>query len=899
MAKFDTFVGREKELALIDAWAERPDSVHLILIGGDGGIGKSFLVQKVANEYRKRAGFVVDFYDLAEQPPGHLREALHMAESLGWEHFPEFQAQVRDLASGRYEIDDPILGDLEEKALNTSVAELKQLLQHRKLIRITDTLDAAVPGRAQELGLLRSAKELGSVLAIAAGRAAHRHLHSFIEALGEENVTYLELSSFDPVETGEFFDEVDRNGFIPDDMRQKLHLLTGGRPVLLSLAVEWLYRNVPLPEIAGLSLKAFEAMPEPELQALRDRFEFELVDRVRGLKSPLDRAILCMAHVNRRSDARVLSALLDVPLPNAEDLVAQLADHSFVKYNPATQSCLLHDEMKVLVNQHAWAYVDPTGEVRRKLTRKAISGYYQPRLQQLARQIRAQADSERGPVRRANISAEEWEQWWLEAECLHYQLTLSEAEGLAYFTDRFLEAQRNNHLVRIQFLLSEMEIAGHTDIRDTVELRRADTFRMSGQVDLAEALCRSALEKETLSLDNRISAHVTLGWIAASSEAEEALRHFETALSLAQKKDDSRLIGTLYNNLGRVYRLAGQLDQAVQYFQQAIAYSTRAENWPLVASARNNLAFVYRLRGNLSEADATCRVALAQRKKIGIERDLAYSYLTKAEIDRDKGDLESAERYTKLALRSFDKVGERRGQVMAYLSLANVHRHLNQYERAETYLDEGIALLRQINDDSLLASLYSVYGREQRDRARHLHEFSSGDSLQQVGPLFERAQEYLGKGVELAERYGDRWLLTRTRFELALTYFMCQARSDEEIAGLLEQVWDGAARLKDNLIQGYVHELRARLALKRNRYALSAEHFGLAAQLITRHPGREADRFFDRISELLLYEQPSSEAATTLARGILDAIADSAHSQPLQSLLILCQQVLDLQAIGG
>lgn len=105
--------------------------------------------------------------------------------------------------------------------------------------------------------------------------------------------------------------------------------------------------------------------------------------------------------------------------------------------------------------------MDPTGDVRSKLARKVIASYYEPRIDELALLTRAQLESDRGPVRRTTIGGVEWEQWRLEAECLHYYLQVNMEEGSSYFKDRFKEAQRNNHLMRMQFLLSEIGVAGH------------------------------------------------------------------------------------------------------------------------------------------------------------------------------------------------------------------------------------------------------------------------------------------------------------------------------------------------------------------------------------------------------------------------------------------------------
>jgi len=291
-----------------------------------------------------------------------------------------------------------------------------------------------------------------------------------------------------------------------------------------------------------------------------------------------------------------------------------------------------------------------------------------------------------------------------------------------------------------------------------------------------------------------------------------------------------------------------------------------------------------------------CRVALAQRKRLGVERDLAYSYLTKGEIDRDRGDLESSERYTKLALRNFDKVSEVRGQIMAYRSLANIRRHMEQYEEAGTYLDRGITLAKQIQDEPLLSSLLSVYGRQQRDRAVYLQETGDDSTPEAIKEFFESAEEYLERSLHLAEQYGDQWMIARSQFELALAYFLSTSRPDDYVIQLLDQVWEGASRLKYVLLQGYIEENRGEVAQRQQDYATAARHYGLAAQLIAQLRGREPERFFDRLGDRLLDTSLAPDAVQALARGILNVIQDAAASESLQSPQMLCQQILDMQA---
>jgi tetratricopeptide (TPR) repeat protein len=896
MAKFDVFVGREKELALIDEWADRWGTLHVVAVQGDGGVGKTWLLLEVLRRYRDRDDVVALYFDSAEHPFSLQYQMMFLVQHLNPESFPRFLEKIENLTHDYYNL--PVLEAQarELEVLQIGIREINQVLEKRRLIFLVDTLE--VWGTELDREINEYTRQFSNALLVSAGRNVREDaMPQFERDFGPQNVTYVELGNFDRVESTSFFNIVDAEGLISPGTRAKLHFLTDGRPILLSLSAEWLSRQVPLPEIAGLSLEELSTLPEAELGDLREQFEFELVDRVRGLKGPLDRAVLYMAHISRRIDAQVLAALLDVQMPDAQELMQQLADLSFIKHNPVTGNCMLHDEMKNLINRHAWPYVDPTGDVRRKLARKVITSYYEPRISELALLLRAQLGPDKGPVRRATIGGTEWEQWRLEAECLHYHLQVDEQDGIAYFDERFAEAQRNNHLMRMQFLLGEMEVTGHKDIRDTLELRKAEALRLRGKAKQAAAICRDVLAREDLSLDNRVSAHNLLGLIAVSTDPEQARKEYELALQLAQEGDNARVMGVLHNNLGQLYRLTSHLDQAVKHFQRATEYSKRVDNRPLVASATNNLAYIHRLRGNLSQADVLCRVAMAQRKRMGLERDLAYSYLTKGEIDRDRGDLESAERYTKLALRSFDKVSEFRGQIMAYSSLANIRRHMEQYEEAGTYLERGITLAEEIQDEPLLAGLLSVYGRQQRDRAVFLQEVSGDETPEGIKAFFDSAEEYLERSLDLAGRYGDQWLIARGQFELALAYFLSASRPDDDVIDMLDEVWANVSQLDDRLLQGYVEEMRGEIAQRQYDYATAARYYGLAAQFIAERRGREPERFFDRLSDRLLNPGLPGEATRTLARGILDVIEEpGATDAPgsLQSLKMLCRQVLEL-----
>jgi len=888
MNKFEIFVGRKPELALIDRQAGNWHTSHLIAIHGDGGVGKSALLRQVLRRYQEHDDFLVVYWDYAEHHRTGLPQIATLYHQSGISE-ARFLDALAELNRYAYDWVPDQVERKEAELYDLAVEELHTYLGHRRLIYLADTTEAMLTSTER---IDRFMRQLPNTLLIMAGRDIKTRKQASLDAIyGPDNVTLLELDPFDRIESNEFFSAVDPEGEIDADMRAKLHLLTAGRPILLILAAEWLSRDMPMPEIIERSPDELLALSADAIRDLRERFEFELVDRVRRLGELLDRAVLYMACINRRHNAEILSTLLDIPSAQAETLLDALSRLPFVKYNPTTASCMLHDEMKNLINRHAWTYIDPTFEVRRRLARQVIEAYYEPHIRQLETQNRARLALTKGPVQRAIIDEAEWEQWRLEAECLYYRLQLDAQEGLAYFDDRFADALHGNHLMRMRFLLEEMENAGYAGMGDRVELRRAESLRLQRRPQEARRICKRMLERRDTLPINRLSAHNTLGLIAMNSNPAEAIYEFKAALRIARKEGLTREIGALYNNLGQTYSRTSELDRAIEHFRQAIKHGKEENNLALVASATNNLAYVYRLQGDLGRADALCRSALATRQRLGAERGLAYSYLTKGEIDRDRGDLEGAERYTKLALRSFDKLDEVSGQIMAYRSLANIRRHMEQYEDTEAYLDRALELAGQIGDESLLADVLNVYGREQRDRAVYLQQI--GGAAEEIAAFYTRAERYLKRSLELAAKYGDQWLIVRGEFEVALTHFLGRLAAEDEIGSRLDEIWDKATQLKYTLLQGYIEETRGEIAERRGDFVTAARHFGLAACLIAQKSGREPERFFDRLNDRLLNPKLPVEATRLLAQGILETIQGGRKNDALQALRLVCEHVLD------
>lgn len=909
------FVGRRNELINIRRWLDRPTG-GLVLITGVGGIGKTSLMQKIYEEYSSGDRFVVEYFDLAEQPVAMVNQAVHMVSSIGLENFPEFKLKINNLVIQSGEPNQTYEEQANE-VVDTCWQEVRAYLQTqgKKLLLLTDTFEIALKYDLYEERLKENYKkqvDIPGTCFVIAGRdksddvsVANEIYPMMQELFGEANILHIPLSGFDENEMTDFFAELDSHQMIPQQMREKLYLLTGGRPILLSLAAEWLQKNIPLPVMVEKGLQELRELVESEdtRKDLLDSFEFELVSRVRQLQTPLDIAILYMAHIDRRMDEKLLSILLDIDDDKSKEVMSNLLELSFVKefLGSLPVKCTLHDEMSVLVNKYAWEFLDISGEERKRLTRKVICEYYLPRISSIRQQKTGllQLDTQTTLLQNVRAREDDWERWLLEAETLYYSLKISKEDGYRYFDQVFYDKGARG--IRDQFLIDELKRAGAYD-EDKIALRHADDLRRRGQTKEARQICRTTLEKESLSVDDRVHGYTILGSIDSESSPFSAEDNFKKALELSESLNDQRVQAILHNNLGRLYRNTSRLVISIPHFKQALELANRSGNPEMRSTVRNNLAWTYRLNGNLEEADALCRLAITENRKLGRERPLAYAYLTKADIDRDRGVLQDAERHAKQALEIFSRLEDIEGKAQAYRTLANISRYLRNFEPALRYLKTGILLVEKSNSLPLLASLYQLYGRTVRHYATYLQERQESlpeelDNQYQPeqSDLFEDALLALQESINLANQVGNPWEVARSQIEIALiTMLRPGSYSEENLNSLLDQVWQTATELNDGLLKGYVYENRARIDLQNRKYLEAGHAFGKAACHIANRTGQETTRAFSRLHNVLLDDPLSNDQRDALARGILEQLSQQNYEDnpALVALMTMCEQIL-------
>jgi diguanylate cyclase (GGDEF)-like protein len=318
-----------------------------------------------------------------------------------------------------------------------------------------------------------------------------------------------------------------------------------------------------------------------------------------------------------------------------------------------------------------------------------------------------------------------------------------------------------------------------------------------------------------------IGAQVRFGlceanYIDGSGQTSQSASTVETALTLARKHNDPRLLaqalihrGSLRSLLGEqaaaltdfleaqrvytaaglrkeaeaglgdiaaAYRRMGDHDKALEYLRQGVAFAERQGDPGLLSVALLQTAFLHEDLGRHDEALAVQRRAIQVAAEHGLEYDVSAAHLAMASSLVNKGDFSGAETALATARIGFERLGDRSNEAMLQLLEGMVLagrgddvQALEHYDRATRAFDADPNLRYQVD-------LYA---------ARSLSHEALGD--------YRAAMDDLK-----LERTGRRKLNddARTQQSLLLQYQFDTARRDLENARLQSERRSQQQRLK-------------------------------------------------------------------------------------------------------
>jgi tetratricopeptide (TPR) repeat protein len=859
--EFPFFVDREDELGVVRQAISVAGKPQAVLIDGPGGIGKTQLLHKVREDYVSVPSFIVsevlDLYESGLRVPARWEHRVAGQIKEGTGAFADFWVQYRDLLELESRgVSAETLARARSRVDEAFIQGFNRVAAEKRIALLLDTLEEAQNVGALWPHLLSLMGQLDNVVWIVAGRRCELVRSDVVAKLRTQNVHWLPLEAFGQDAANAYFDEYFKRPSIVSldpEMREKIRLLTGGRPILIALAITWLENELPLPELEETSLDQLQKMEgAEEFDALTDKVKRALVRHLLTFGNTVDNVVLNMAWVERRFNADILNYLMGI---SEADVLKRLEGLPFVKVRPG-ENYVLHDEMRDMTVEYIWSTMDLDGTLRRGIDQKMAS-YYVQKIEELDARVNALKKEQKRAIESGDTQAElqafeklgegNRQRDVLETEKLFYNLRAGLDNGIEQFIAAYEWATTNYQISFRSMLWEEMQ---HFEARfgETKDFR-VDIRGARHLLDVGNAA--SAREKglEVLGYvatdDERIETLVHLGNCALRlGQPMEARELYTQARDISEEPALQNWLAVVETGLGLAHRSSGDWDGAATHYRESVSACERFSSPPHhLASALNNYGYVLGLRGRYEVAITLCEQALTIRQDLNLLRSVGSSYSTLGELYRYQQRYDRAFEYYTQALRVFEEQDDWEWLAIVYQEQAIAQAYAGELDEAWANIQEALELCERYNIRALPWAL---------NRAGRI-ALARGE--------YDQSEQLLRRGVEEAQDAGDIWFLLATTVELMESrYTRHQEKQDlaiedlrkefEELADTVEEYERRQYGFRD--LFGRTRRIRGHVQYDLGNYEGALEYYKEAYALIASgyYGSHGLHKFPDELEEL-------------------------------------------------
>ncbi|MEW6285690.1 MAG: tetratricopeptide repeat protein [Chloroflexota bacterium] len=772
-------VGRQDILDAFERVLRDPSPApRLVFLHGVGGIGKTRLLQKALELARgvencRVAEDVMDFYHIGLHTPIGLTNAIFEILTPPFDSFQAYQSAYQALNRTRLSGDVVELEKQRDDAIKKFEQDLKQLSAKQRVVLALDTAERVVyglPGWSDEIPLAESWDWLiehlpswENVVIFAAGREEAKPTVEKMKAQTSVSVEEIEVGSFKLDESLQYFDEVTqllekekelqlakrlKNFHL--DYKKRAHDYSQGRPILLSLLVDYL----SFPGEGGVEAMLREMTPEELSEEDRRRYEEAILNRLR--EGELGETLVALGRVPKGADEEMLAALLNISQAEARKRLKDIRKYSVIKIRPEDQRVFLHDEMYALLQRHV--YDSGYDAEPQKTAFEAIKKYYQTqrkRITQRLNELYAPVE-EKG---RESLNLEELgkvhtQYQTLLAETMYYFLRYDLGRGFrAYYRfsheailardlqmDLQLQAELLSYLSRPPAPILEKDISIEMILASLKVRPLARDWALS---NYEHGLTEGDKFVETIEKEWRSKFPVLLAlaqvWTASlhimrgkGEDYSEAEHHLQDAYSLLPEEEirqpfadlsfpDTALwlkkavVALAHRVHGYLKRVQGLMKDAVDEYQKAAVLLREIDLRIEMAMTMNDMGFAQGELGDWHDALSNVRDALRLRRELGPRVPVALSLNTLAAIQVHEGHYGDALENSQQALAIFRAFSHKRGIGMALVTLAEASRRYAGTIPPLIPEEERIDLLRRARDYAREAyTLFTESGEKPR-----------------------------------------------------------------------------------------------------------------------------------------------------------------------------------------
>jgi tetratricopeptide (TPR) repeat protein len=765
--KNDLFVGREKELSLLEGFFHPilENRGSFVLIEGETGIGKTRLVEQFLeltkpkgatvirghgyhgeiSPYRLFSEMLRHFFSSIEYDTRYLAPLLdNLTIALLEKIVPELKQYIPFDVS---RITTPSLSPKEEKQRFYDVLLLFFLkLSHRyPLILDIEDLHWLEPDTLELLRYLVSNFRKSPILLVATSRGTE--LGSFTEKwlTGLEDQRLVHRVKLSGLATDEVKNLVETffNTELTERFFQWLLSYTAGNPLFINETLRsGVEQNAfffdPVESRWEIKEEYLERILEPAtIQSVIDR-------RLQGLDKLSFNVLSLAAVIGDRFDLKILQKLSTLSPTDSRRIMGDLIVKDLLQKIPDNEEenglyRFAHHIMRLHIYQNL------STEFKQKTHQKIASIFEKDRgklkLSQRAEDLAyhfSHGQKDRNSVKKSTIylmqagqkmqkqfSESKAEQYFLQA--LEFSKSLSDSKDKHAKLLKLLECLGE---VQIQVGKSDSAIRSYKEalklgetLRLLDSLKEAQMYRKIGYVyhiiaDYSTAISyyERALKKLTdISSEAKRTEYITICHsmgltYVMKGEYKKCIQWSEKGIRLSRTKKHLPLIDQNYTNLGMVAYGQGEYEKAIEFFNRSLEIQQKLQNKSRLLALKINLGVIHLNLGQYEKAEDYYYKALNIAKEMGNLRWKGIIYNNLGLLYKDKGEWEKAVGFLEKSLKIREQYGDRRGMVSTLDNLGMTFLSQGQLDKAIDYVNQSLNICQQIGAKDILPVVQSDSG---------------------------------------------------------------------------------------------------------------------------------------------------------------------------------------------
>lgn len=774
------FVGREEHLNRIISLVREPN-LHVVLVEGRGGIGKTWLLralQSRLNQVQIGTSQIID----CDTPVFNDAEDLYtqIAKQLYDYTYKEWLLRLRQLREDENRLSLTAYQKERKQIEKFLVDEINRKSSQQRLVFLIDTVEKLGQADVREQVwkyISDLCHQLENAVFILAGRPSIAR-QILEKSFKEEELTYLELNEFTREDVQRYIlsKEEQLHFTLGKDLVQKIIVLSGGSPIMIEFGVEYAYREVIPDWLESEDIKTIPGRLEKT-----GGFEAEMVRHITQLRTSMDRLTLLLSRIYPL-DSSDIANLLELSTEDAQKLFIDAQSYFFIKPVIGGSQIALHDIVRDLVDKYVWPDIDPDMGWRKRDSRIAAK-YFEQKDYELGphkRVLEVQRYSDDShKVAHIEFLIEEVKQLrefnttrWLSNAL--YADPITGFETWHEVTDRIRsQSKKYSFVEQLLIVAKQFEKELTPDQRFKLLILEAKlVYALEGKIKTENEVRKleEILSEQSSNYSYQADIYNVLGMLNAKLHLyDEALKYQQECLSLVQSNKLSSAIPRVANLVGYLYRQLNKFNEAEKYYKlgwdAAMEVDTPDKGLTQVmASIQNNLGFLYGQEKDYLKAEQCFKAAIDMWSSVESEREIAHAEIASATISVENGNYIKAKQLLERALSRCDnEENDHRILCRAYFQLG-----LNQWFSAEV-VNEAVWDVTQVEWDLNLLSL---------------------------------AQDALEKSLKLAEKYGIEEELPRILHQTASVYWhlgfqKCDRSLQEQALKLNERSYQTSLEYND------------------------------------------------------------------------------------------------------